>query len=117
MFHLVYPSTALSTSKSKSNLVISKPAKYTLVSSMNAEALNRIKAKKDESNNFVEGNVIAKDSNNCYLRGEKRLIAALGVKNLIVIETSDAILVADKNQSHVNKLGNLHQRTPLDFSC
>ncbi len=56
-------------------------------------------SKKDESNNFIEGSVIAKNVNDCYLRGEKRLIAALGVKNLIVIETSDAILVADKSQS------------------
>ena len=36
---------------SKSPLLKLKPAKYTLVSSMNAEALNRIKAKKVESNN------------------------------------------------------------------
>ena len=56
-------------------------------------------SKKDESNNYIEGSVIAKNSHNCYLRGEKRLIAALGVRNLIVIETSDAILVADKSQS------------------
>ena len=56
-------------------------------------------SKKDESNNYIEGSVIAKNSQNCYFRGEQRLIAALGVKNLIVIETSDAILVADKNQS------------------
>ena len=56
-------------------------------------------SKKDESNNYIEGCVVAKNSQNCYFRGEQRLIAALGVKNLIVIETSDAILVADKNQS------------------
>ena len=56
-------------------------------------------SKKDNSNNYIEGSVVAKNSHDCYIRSEKRLIAALGVKNLIVIETSDAILVADKSQS------------------
>ena len=47
-------------------------------------------SKKDQNNNFVRGNIISKDSNNCYLRGENRLIVAMGLKDLIVVETSDA---------------------------
>ena len=46
-------------------------------------------SKKDQNNNFVRGNIISKDSNNCYLRGENRLIVAMGLKDLIVVETSD----------------------------
>ena len=56
-------------------------------------------SKKDENKNFIEGNIITKNTKNCYLKSEKRLIAAIGLKDLIVIETSDAILVADKNKS------------------
>ncbi len=56
-------------------------------------------SEKNENNNFIKGNVITKNTSNCYLRSEKRLIAAIGIKNLVIIETSDAILVTDKNQS------------------
>ena len=54
---------------------------------------------KDENGNFTQGNVIQKNTKNCYLRSEKRLLTALGVQDLIVIETSDAILVANMNCS------------------
>ena len=54
---------------------------------------------KNENNNYIKGNVITKNTTNCYLRSEKRLVAALGIKDQIVIETSDAILVANKSQS------------------
>ena len=56
-------------------------------------------SQRDINNNFIEGKVITKNTNNCYLRSEKRLITSIGVNNLIIIETSDAILVADKSQS------------------
>ena len=82
--------------KTEKGTVLPLKANWTDIGSWNA--VWKI-SKKDESNNFVKGNVVAKNSHNCYLRSEKRLIAALGVKDLIVIETSDAILVADKSQS------------------
>jgi len=56
-------------------------------------------SKKNADNNFIEGNIITKNSKNCYLRSEKRLIAAIGIQDLIVVETSDAILISDKAQS------------------
>ena len=56
-------------------------------------------SKKNENNNFIEGNVITKNTTNCYLRSEKRLIAAIGIKDQVIIETSDAILVTNKSQS------------------
>ena len=82
--------------KTEKGFVLPLKANWTDIGSWNA--VWKI-SKKDKNNNFIEGSVIAKNSQNCYLRGEKRLIAALGVKDLIVIETSDAILVADKSQS------------------
>ena len=54
---------------------------------------------KDKDGNFKKGNVISKNTKNSYLNSEKRLIATIGIDNLIVIETSDVILVANKNQS------------------
>lgn len=43
----------------------------------------------------TSGRVISVDSENCYVLGQRRLIATVGVKNLAVVETDDAILVAD----------------------
>ena len=54
---------------------------------------------KDINGNYLNGKVILKDTKNCYLRGEDRLIVGLGLDNLIVIETSDAILVSKKKSS------------------
>ena len=55
-------------------------------------------SEKDENNNVARGDVITADSNNCYFNAEQKLIAAVGVSNLVVIETKDAILVAEKDK-------------------
>ena len=55
------------------------------------------RSNKDHNNNKCIGKTLIKDSNNCYLRSEKRLTVGLGLKNIAVIETSDAVLVADIN--------------------
>jgi mannose-1-phosphate guanylyltransferase/mannose-6-phosphate isomerase len=47
----------------------------------------------DEAGNALEGDTIAVDSRKTYLRSEGPLIAALGVENLIVVATADAVLV------------------------
>ncbi len=54
-------------------------------------------SKKDKNGNKLIGNILSKESENCYIRSEKRLIVSLGMKNSIVIETSDAILIADNS--------------------
>ncbi len=56
-------------------------------------------AKKDINGNSVKGEVIVKDTTNSLFRSEDRLIVGLGLKDLIIIETKDAVLVADKNIS------------------
>ena len=43
----------------------------------------------------TSGRVISVDSENCYVLGQRRLVATVGVKDLAVVETDDAILVAD----------------------
>nr|WP_281646000.1 mannose-1-phosphate guanylyltransferase/mannose-6-phosphate isomerase [Parendozoicomonas sp. Alg238-R29] len=54
---------------------------------------------KDSDNNSVDGDVISLDSQNCLLRAEKKLLACIGLENLVVVETDDAILVADKDRA------------------
>jgi mannose-1-phosphate guanylyltransferase/mannose-6-phosphate isomerase len=45
------------------------------------------------------GDVHIDDVHNCYVRAEHRLVAAVGVKDLIIVETSDAVLVTHKDRS------------------
>ncbi|MDX1497289.1 MAG: mannose-1-phosphate guanylyltransferase/mannose-6-phosphate isomerase [Salinisphaeraceae bacterium] len=52
----------------------------------------------DENGNVLQGDVVELDNRNCLLRSEGRLLAAVGLDNQVVIETSDAVLVADKGQ-------------------
>ena len=53
---------------------------------------------KNTEGNVCTGDVIAQDVRNCYLYGTGRLIAALGVENLIIVETLDAVLVGKRAQ-------------------
>jgi mannose-1-phosphate guanylyltransferase/mannose-6-phosphate isomerase len=55
-------------------------------------------SKKDENNNVIKGDVIAVNSTNNYLHSNNKLIAVVGIDNLVVVETKDAILVAHKEQ-------------------
>jgi mannose-1-phosphate guanylyltransferase/mannose-6-phosphate isomerase len=53
---------------------------------------------KDEAGNVISGDVVALDTAETYIRGDGRLIATLGVKDLIVVDTGDAVLIADKSR-------------------
>ena len=48
---------------------------------------------------ILKRNIILKDSNNCYFRSENRLVVGIGINNLVVIETNDAILILDNEKS------------------
>jgi len=50
--------------------------------------------KQDEQGNVVRGDVILRDTRNTYVRAESRLVTTVGVDNLIIVETGDAVLVA-----------------------
>jgi mannose-1-phosphate guanylyltransferase/mannose-6-phosphate isomerase len=52
----------------------------------------------DGNGNVVQGDVLLDQVKDSYVRSESRLIAATGVENLVVVETTDAILIADRNQ-------------------
>ncbi len=51
---------------------------------------------RDADGNAIQGDVLALESSGCYLRSQGRLVAAVGLKDLVVIATDDAVLVADK---------------------
>ncbi|MCP4751767.1 MAG: mannose-1-phosphate guanylyltransferase/mannose-6-phosphate isomerase [Proteobacteria bacterium] len=57
------------------------------------------KSPKDKSGNVTRGNVILQDSENCLIFSDKRLITCVGLKNLIIIETHDALLACDLTRS------------------
>ena len=52
----------------------------------------------DEHKNNILGDVICKDTSDCIIHGGERLIATLGVENLIISDTVDALLVAQKGR-------------------
>jgi mannose-1-phosphate guanylyltransferase/mannose-6-phosphate isomerase len=65
--------------------------------------------KQDENGNVTTGDTIASNSRNSLIHSSSRLVSAVGVDNLIIVETADAVLVADRKKSQdvkhiVNKL-------------
>jgi len=53
----------------------------------------------DAQGNVTLGDVILHDVENSYIRSEKRLISAVGVRDLVLVETGDAILVAPRERA------------------
>jgi mannose-1-phosphate guanylyltransferase / mannose-6-phosphate isomerase len=53
----------------------------------------------DSDNNRIQGDVIAQETKNCTIKSESRMVGTVGVENLIIIDTPDALLVADKNRA------------------
>jgi mannose-1-phosphate guanylyltransferase/mannose-6-phosphate isomerase len=59
----------------------------------------------DAQGNVVQGDVLLADTANTFIHASSRLVGTVGVSNLIVVETADAVLVADRGQSqNVKKL-------------
>lgn len=58
-----------------------------------------IMKEEDENGNVLYGQQINLDTKNCILYGKDKLIATIGVENLIVIQEKDAILICDKNKA------------------
>jgi mannose-1-phosphate guanylyltransferase/mannose-6-phosphate isomerase len=56
-------------------------------------------AAKDAAGNALSGNVVAEAASNCYLRSEAGLVAAIGVDNLVVVATDDAVMVAPRQRT------------------
>ncbi len=65
-------------------------------------------ASKDAMGNASRGRVVFDGANSCLAHSEGRLIACVGVRDVVVVETADAVLVVDK--AHVQDVRNVVQR-------
>jgi mannose-1-phosphate guanylyltransferase len=62
----------------------------------------------DTSGNRIEGDVILLDAENCYVRSDGRTIGVAGAENLIVVDTPDALLIADRD--HVQTVKQIYNK-------
>ena len=53
----------------------------------------------DEDGNSLTGDVLVHNCRDTFVQAESRLVAAVGLNNVIIVETKDAVLVTDKSQS------------------
>jgi mannose-1-phosphate guanylyltransferase/mannose-6-phosphate isomerase len=58
---------------------------------------------KDTYQNVIHGDVLLHDTYNSYIHATGKLVGVVGLKDIVVIETADAVLVADKNNSQAVK--------------
>ncbi len=81
--------------KTDSAVVVPLDAGWSDVGSWSAlqDALPR-----DDQGNVVTGDVLVEDSSGCYLHSTSRLIGAVGLKEHVVVETKDAVLVAPRDR-------------------
>lgn len=66
----------------------------------------------DASGNVVIGDVISVDARNSYLHSDNKLLATIGVRDVVVVTTGDAVLVADR--SRVDEVEDLVARLQLE---
>jgi mannose-1-phosphate guanylyltransferase / mannose-6-phosphate isomerase len=62
------------------------------------DAIHQISAK-DNAGNVIQGNVLALDCKNSLLKSNHRLVAAVGVDDICLIETADAILISKRGET------------------
>ena len=73
---------------------------------------------KDKDGNVIEGDIIVKQVKNTYVKSSNRLVTAIGVNSLVIIDTEDSLLVANKEYSQkissIVKLLNENNRKEAD---
>ncbi|MNE06370.1 Mannose-1-phosphate guanylyltransferase 1 [compost metagenome] len=55
-------------------------------------------SKKDSAGNALTGDTFLYDSRDCYINTDEKLVAAVGVENLVIVNTKDAVLVVDRSK-------------------
>ncbi|XBS68524.1 mannose-1-phosphate guanylyltransferase/mannose-6-phosphate isomerase [Acerihabitans sp. KWT182] len=55
-------------------------------------------SKKDEHNNVLNGDIFTHNSFDCYINTDEKLVAAVGVQNIVIVSTKDAVLVVNKSK-------------------
>ena len=54
---------------------------------------------RDADGNAVEGDALLEDTTNTYVHSDRALVSAIGVKDLVIVDTPDALLVADRSKA------------------
>ena len=54
---------------------------------------------KDENGNFFSGDIVSVDTKRCTVSGESKLIALLGIRDIVIVDTPDALLICHKNNT------------------
>jgi Mannose-6-phosphate isomerase./Nucleotidyl transferase. len=54
---------------------------------------------KDENGNVIKGNVVSVDTKKCIITGNEKLIATLGIEDVIIVDTEDALLICSKDKA------------------
>lgn len=54
---------------------------------------------KDKNDNYIEGDVIAEQTRNCLIKSERGLIVTIGCEDMVIIDSDDAIMIADKDRT------------------
>ncbi|MGB0134263.1 mannose-1-phosphate guanylyltransferase/mannose-6-phosphate isomerase, partial [Dokdonella sp.] len=68
------------------------------------KAISNLGEQTDAAGNRVQGEAIVVESENCYIQAGTRMVAAVGVSNLVIVDTGDAVLVADRDRSQQVKV-------------
>ena len=55
---------------------------------------------KDNNGNVIKGNIIVQDTSNSYIDSNHRMVVAIGIDDLVIVNTSDATFVARKDKAH-----------------
>jgi mannose-1-phosphate guanylyltransferase len=56
-------------------------------------------SEKDEHGNVIEGTVIMQDSSRCYVQAGDRLVVLVGLHDMVVVDTDDAVLVCNRESA------------------
>jgi len=70
----------------------------------------------DESGNRIRGQAVLVDSQRCFVQSEMRLVAAVGVDDLVIVDTGDAVLVANRDRAQEVKQV-VHRLTNADHEA
>lgn len=71
---------------------------------------------KYDNKNFITGRVLCQDSENCIVFGNKNLTITFGVKDLIIVNTNDVLLILDKNREQEVKYISEILKDNVEFS-
>ena len=66
----------------------------------------------DAEGNVLDGNAVTEDVSNCFIQANGRLVAAVGLKDLVIVDTEDAVLISDAQ--HTTKVDRLVARMAQD---